>query len=54
MLRHQGSLHIASEPDKGSAFSLRLPAARLLGDAAPAPATSDDGPSEATAERTPR
>ncbi|ODT33558.1 MAG: hypothetical protein ABS55_13080 [Lautropia sp. SCN 70-15] len=29
MLRHQGSLHIASEPGKGSAFSLRIPAARL-------------------------
>jgi two-component system phosphate regulon sensor histidine kinase PhoR len=32
MLRHQGSLHIASDPGKGSTFSLRLPAARLLTD----------------------
>ena len=54
MVRHQGSLHIASEPDKGSAFSLRLPGARLLGDAASAPAASADRPNEAAAERTPR
>ena len=32
MLRHQGSLHIASEVGKGSTFSLRLPASRLVDD----------------------
>ncbi|MCM5570567.1 phosphate regulon sensor histidine kinase PhoR [Burkholderiaceae bacterium FT117] len=32
MLRHQGSLHVASELGKGSTFSLRLPAARLRAD----------------------
>ena len=47
MLRHQGSLHIASEPDKGSAFSLRLPAVRLLGDTAPDPTEVADGAGEA-------
>jgi two-component system phosphate regulon sensor histidine kinase PhoR len=30
MLRHEGSLQITSESGKGSAFTLRLPAARLL------------------------
>lgn len=37
MLRHQGVLQVDSEPGKGSAFTLRLPAARLL----PEPASSE-------------
>jgi two-component system phosphate regulon sensor histidine kinase PhoR len=48
MLRHEGALQIASEPGKGSAFTLRFPAARLM----PAAATGEtrDKPSAAANE----
>jgi two-component system phosphate regulon sensor histidine kinase PhoR len=49
LLRHQATLEIASEPDKGSTFAVRLPARRVRRAPAmphvPAPATSSEAPS---------
>jgi len=42
MHRHQGRLEFESKPGVGSAFTLCLPAARLVPDAAPAPGAAPD------------
>jgi len=52
MHRHQGRLEFESKPGVGSAFTLCLPAARLVPDAAPAPvATPSPAPAALAADR---